>query len=132
MNNLSRLAFLLGSWADLLPALWRKRVYDGVKVLAGLTTVALLVLPYLPQVGLSLPTSVRWDALFTGALTLLGQLASRNTMTDPLVDVTPAPEVHHLDQQAGTQTGNTAAGTTTVTITTNPPNKIDPRTERPA
>lgn len=94
MNNL---LLLLGSWANALPALWRKRVYNTVKVLSGLATIALIVLPYLPQVGIALPTDVRWDAVLTGLLAFLGQLASRNTEVPVEVDMTPAPEVHDLD-----------------------------------
>lgn len=94
MNNL---LLLLGSWANSLPAVWRKRVYDTVKVLAGLATIALIILPYLPQVGINLPTDVRWDAVLTGLLTFLGQLASRNTVLPVEVDMTPAPEVHPAD-----------------------------------
>jgi hypothetical protein len=100
MTTLSNLAFMLGSWANTLSAPWRKRVYNVVKVLAGLATVALIVLPYLPSVGIDLPSSVRWDAILTGLLTVLGQLASRNTQTEPLVDTTPAPEVHPDDAPA--------------------------------
>lgn len=133
MNNL---VFMLGSWATTLPALWRKRVYNTVKVLAGLATVALLVLPYLPQVGINLPTSVRWDALLTGLLTVLGQLASRNTSTDPLVDVTPAPEVHPADSSSApvNASNGPALDTGTATASTGGPAAvtIDPRTERPA
>lgn len=97
MTSLSNLAFTLGSWANTLSAPMRKRVYNAVKVLAGLATLALVVLPYLPSVGINLSTSVRWDALLTGLLTVLGQLASRNVDTEPLADVTPAPEVHPSD-----------------------------------
>src|SRR5690242_12268501 len=90
--NTTLLSNLLSGWANSLPAAYRKRVYQTIKVLAGLATLALIVLPYLPQVGINLPTDVRWDAVLTGLLAFLGHLADKNTFPEPLVDVTPAPE----------------------------------------
>lgn len=92
MNNLSQIAFLLGSWANHLPAVWRKRVYKGVKVLAGLATLALLVMPLLPGLGVQFSQSTAVTAGLTAALAFLGHLADRNTVVEPQVDVTPAPE----------------------------------------
>lgn len=81
-NNLLDLADLLGGWARLLPTVWRKRIYKSVKVLSGLATLGLLLLPYLPSLGVTLPSNVQWDALFTGALFFLGHLADTNTHVD--------------------------------------------------
>lgn len=90
MNSLSQLSFVLGSWANTLPASVRKRVYQTVKVLASLATLALLVLPMLPGLGVSLPTADM--APLTAILAFVAHLADRNTVVEPQVDVTPAPE----------------------------------------
>lgn len=90
MNRLSRLAFFLGSWANLLPTATRKTVYRYLKVASGVATVALLVLPQLPGLGLSLPTA--YLAPVTLVLSLVAHLADRNTQVVPQVDLTPAPE----------------------------------------
>lgn len=87
MNNL---LFQLGAWAATLPTGARKRVYATVKWLAALATLALIVLPYLPGVGLSLPTAE--VAPVTAILTLVSHLADRNTVVEPQADMTPAPE----------------------------------------
>jgi len=92
MNSLSNLALLLGSWANSLPAVWRKRLYKTVKVLAGVATLALIVLPMLPSLGVDLPTNVRWDAVLTAALAFLGHLADSNTHPEPALDTGEAPE----------------------------------------
>lgn len=96
MSN-SNLAYMLGSWANHLPATQRKAVYKTTKITASIATVALIVLPYLPQVGVNLPPNVQWDAILTALLAFLGHLADRNTVTEPMVDMTEAPEVHPLD-----------------------------------
>lgn len=75
-----------------LPASVRKAIYKVVKILAAIVTLALLVLPAFPEVGINLPDSDRYFAIGTGLVTLLGHLADSNTNTDPLVDVNPAPE----------------------------------------
>lgn len=90
MNSLSQLSFVLGSWASTLPASVRKRVYQSVKVLASLATLALLVLPLLPGLGINLPTAE--VAPVTAILAFVAHLADRNTVVEPQVDVTPAPE----------------------------------------
>lgn len=102
--NLSNLLLQLGGWANALPTSVRKRVYQGVKYLSALATLVLIVLPYLPTVGVNLPTDVRWYAAFTFGLSLLSHLADRNTFPDPLADAAPAPEVHPKDaaQNQGT------------------------------
>lgn len=98
--NLSNLAFTLGSWANHLPALWRKRVYTAVKYLSGALTVFLLVAPALPQVGVNFDPNDRWTALATAVLAFLSHMASRNTVVPDQVDVTSAPEVHPADAAA--------------------------------
>jgi hypothetical protein len=90
MNPLSRLLFLLGGWANLLPTVTRKRVYKWVKVAASVATFLLLVLPELPSLGLTLPSSK--VAALTAVLAAVAHLADRNTQTPVQVDVTPAPE----------------------------------------
>ena len=75
-----------------IPARARKAIYKTAKIVAAVVTLALLILPALPQVGVTLPGSDRWLAIGTGILTLLGHLADSNTNTEPLVDVNPAPE----------------------------------------
>ena len=92
MSNSSTLATVLGGWANSLPAVWRKRIYQTVKVLAGVATLALIVLPYLPQFGVNWSGQEVAVTALTAALAFLGHLAAANTHTDPLVDVTPAPE----------------------------------------
>lgn len=95
--QLSNALFALGAWANTLPAGVRKKVYQTVKLLSSLATVVLIVLPYLPQIGVNLPTDVRWYAAFTFGLGLLSHLADRNTHPEPLADAAPAPEVHPSD-----------------------------------
>lgn len=90
--NLSQLALLLGGWANHLPAVWRKRVYKSVKVVAGLATLFLVVLPLLPNFGLVLNDTARYGAILTAAIAFLGHLADANTFPEPAVDLTPAPE----------------------------------------
>lgn len=92
MDNLTKIAFLLGGWANSLPTNVRKRIYQTVKVLSGLATLALLVLPLLPGLGVEVPTPARWDALFTAALAFLGHLADKNTHVEPAVEMFDAPE----------------------------------------
>lgn len=92
MNNLTQLSFLLGSWATHLPTATRKRFYQGVKVLASLATLALLVLPMLPNMGVTLSDPHGTTVVLTALLALLGHVADRNTVVEPQVDVTPAPE----------------------------------------
>ena len=89
MKNLGALFALLGSWAQMLPTVWRKRIYKGVKVVSALLTLAILVLPMLSDFGVSLPEPDRWLALFTALLTAIGHLADSNT---EVVDEEPAPE----------------------------------------
>jgi hypothetical protein len=90
--NSSNLAFALGSWANHLAPSTRKAFYKATKIVASVATVALIVLPYLPQVGVNLPPNVQWDAVLTALLAFLGHLADRNTVTEPAVDMTTAPE----------------------------------------
>lgn len=90
MNPLSRLLFLLGGWANLLPTVTRKRVYKWVKVAASIATFALLVLPELPSLGVTLPSSK--VAALTAILAAVAHLADRNTQAPVQVDMTPAPE----------------------------------------
>lgn len=98
--NPTDLLFQLGAWANTLPTNVRKRVYQVVKYLASAATLVLIVLPYLPEVGVTLPTAERWYAAFTFGLGLLSHLADRNTHPEPLADAAPAPEVHPLDKPA--------------------------------
>lgn len=90
MNPVSRLLFLLGGWANMLPAVSRKRVYKWVKIAASVSTFLLLVLPELPSLGVTLPSSK--VAALTAILAAVAHLADRNTLVEPQVDVTPAPE----------------------------------------
>lgn len=87
-NYLTSLADLLGGWARTMPTVWRKRVYKAVKIASGLATLALLLLPMLPSLGVTLPADVRWDAVFTGLLAFLGHLA--DTHTDPGASLVPS------------------------------------------
>lgn len=76
-----------------IPARARKAIYKTAKILAALVTLALLILPsFTATTGIDLPNSDRWVAIATGLLALLAHLADSNTITDPLVDVNPAPE----------------------------------------
>ena len=103
MDTLNDLAFRLGSWANALPAVWRKRVYKVVKVLASLATLALLALPALPGLGVNLPDPDHETVILTALLAFLGHLADRNTAVEEPVDVTAAPEADAqkaLDSQA--------------------------------
>lgn len=75
-----------------LPAAVRKGIYKIVKIIAAIITLALLILPAFPEIGITLPGSDRYLAIGTAILALLGHLADSNTITDPLVDVNPAPE----------------------------------------
>lgn len=90
--GLQRLAFLLGSWANMLPALWRKRIYNTVKVIAALATVFLLIAPDLGSYGIDLPNYERWTAIATALLFFTGQLASRNTDVPVVAVPGDAPE----------------------------------------
>ena len=92
MNTLSNLSLLLGAWAHSLPAVWRKRVYKGSKVVAGLATVALLVLPALPGMGVNWSQGSVVAAVATALLTVVGHMADSNTTVAPLLDTSPAPE----------------------------------------
>lgn len=90
MNPVSRLLFALGGWANMLPTPTRKRVYQWVKVASSIATVALIVLPQLPSLGLALPSAK--VAALTAILAAVAHLADRNTQAPVQVDVTPAPE----------------------------------------
>lgn len=92
MSNLSQIAFDLGSWANALPALWRKRVYKTVKIVATVATLALLILPSLPGVGITLPNQDNLPLILSAVIAFLGHLAERNTVVESPLDMTPAPE----------------------------------------
>lgn len=75
-----------------IPARVRKTIYKIAKILGAVVTLALLALPWFNLNGFVLPDTDRYVAIATGILTLLSHLADSNTITDPLVDVNPAPE----------------------------------------
>lgn len=91
-KKLDDFSFALGSWARHLPVVWRKRFYFTTKVLAGLATLLLLLLPLLPGLGVTLPANVEWGAILTGLLTFLGHIADENTHVPAPPDTNPAPE----------------------------------------
>lgn len=93
-GNLTQLAILLGNWAKMVPDHYRKMIYQTAKVLSGIATVALLVLPSLPaSVAVHLPNVDYYGAILTGALLFLSHLADSNLNPDPSEpDMTPAPE----------------------------------------
>lgn len=77
MNPLTQLTLAVGDLLRLVPTKWRGRVYATIAVLAGLATVAVLVLPFLPSLGIELPS--RWVAILTGVAAFFGALAKSNT-----------------------------------------------------
>lgn len=89
MNNL---AFKLGAWAALLPTSLRKRFYQGMKYLGMLATLAVLVLPELDSAGLHWSYETTALAVATALVSLTAHVADRNTLVEPPVDMTPAPE----------------------------------------
>lgn len=90
--SLTNLANSIGGWANSLPALWRKRIYNTAKVLSALGALAAIVLPELPSLGIQWSGAEVATTVATVALAFLGHLAASNTVVDPTVDVTPAPE----------------------------------------
>lgn len=99
-DNLSKLAFLLGSWAQMLPPGARAALYKSLKVLAALGTVALLVLP---SVTAWLPNEAYYAAIITAALAFVSHVAGSNLSPDPtLPDVSPAPEGGNPEPLPGT------------------------------
>ncbi|MGH3998839.1 MAG: hypothetical protein ACRDTJ_15445 [Pseudonocardiaceae bacterium] len=77
MNPLTRLIDASRALLQLVPTKWRGRVYAGVATAAGIATVAVLVLPFLPAFGVDLPP--RWVAVLTGIAAFFGALAKSNT-----------------------------------------------------
>jgi hypothetical protein len=61
----------------MVPEKWRGRVYAAIALVAGIATIAVLVLPWLPALGVDLPP--RWVAVLTGIATFFGALAKANT-----------------------------------------------------
>lgn len=61
----------------MVPEKWRGRVYATIAVIAGIATIAVLVLPFLPALGVELPP--RWVAVLTGIAAFFGALAKANT-----------------------------------------------------
>lgn len=88
---MSALSDALSTLAQSLPAAQRKQVYKGVKIVAALATVALVVLPLLPRLGVSYDTT-GLAAVLTAVLATVGHLADSNTHPEPLLDQSTAPE----------------------------------------
>lgn len=90
---------LFGDWANHLPARWRKRIYNTLKVASSLTTLALVIIPALPTIlpafGLSpdvltLNSTERFGAIATATLAFVSHLAATNTHPEDEVDPTKA------------------------------------------
>jgi hypothetical protein len=86
MNPLTKLTIAVGDLLRLVPVEWRGRVYAGIAAVAGIATVVVLVLPFLPALGIELPP--RWIAILTGIAAFFGALAKSNTPApaDPFAD----------------------------------------------
>jgi uncharacterized membrane protein len=79
MSKLTDAADALSKVARQLPIATRKRLYRWTKVLAGLATLVLLVLPLLPTLGVNWSESGVVITVLTGLLTFLGHVADSNT-----------------------------------------------------
>lgn len=84
MNDLlTKLAAFLKGEEGSLPANTRKKVYKVMKYLGALSTLALVVLPTLPGLGLDFSKASVVTAVATALLFLTGQLADPNTPKAP-------------------------------------------------
>lgn len=97
MNTLLQVAALLNQWLTGWPTKARKVFYKAVKIVSALATLALLLLPALPSLGVTLPANVEYGAILTGALTFLGHLADSHTTVDQYPDY---PVVDAQDSEA--------------------------------
>lgn len=76
-------AKVLQMYAQVVPVKARKVTYKTVKILASLATLALVLWPELPSVGVTIPNADRWAGVLTAVIALLGHLADSNTQTTP-------------------------------------------------
>lgn len=91
-DRLRQIAALLTGWISALPAHTRAKVYKVLKWVSGAATLAVLVLPFLPELGVEAPTA--WLAIATGFATFAGYLADKNTAD---LEVDTSEILHHLD-----------------------------------
>jgi hypothetical protein len=77
--NMSALGAFLKGQEDSLPAAARKKVYKVVKYVGALSTLALLLLPALPGMGLDFSKASLVATVASALLFLTGQLADPNT-----------------------------------------------------